>query len=183
MVRIQCFHCCGPGSVPGWETEIQQAAQHGQNSFRNKKWKTDSKGTGKLLEGRVCLGCFIPCSILISNMRLMLNELMPERMNEGMVLFKPYSISDRNYSVFLQIGLNLQRPPSNNSPHGWKLKKCRVFICLTIQRTESKPHTNMSPVSPQEVLSIDIIIIMQDAASKSLFAALWTAIQGASPAA
>ena len=24
------FHCCGPGSIPDWGTEILQAVQHGQ---------------------------------------------------------------------------------------------------------------------------------------------------------
>ena len=27
MLRILCFRCCGPDSVPGWGTEIPQAAQ------------------------------------------------------------------------------------------------------------------------------------------------------------
>ena len=26
MVRIRCFHCHGPGSIPGWRTEIPSAA-------------------------------------------------------------------------------------------------------------------------------------------------------------
>ena len=26
MVRTLCSHCCGPGSIPGWETRIRQAA-------------------------------------------------------------------------------------------------------------------------------------------------------------
>ena len=30
MVRIPGFHCCGPGSIPGWGTEVLQAAQRGQ---------------------------------------------------------------------------------------------------------------------------------------------------------
>ena len=29
MFRIQCFHCCDPGSIPCWGTEIQ-AVQHSQ---------------------------------------------------------------------------------------------------------------------------------------------------------
>ena len=31
VLRIQCFHCCGPGSVSGWGTEIPQDTWHGQN--------------------------------------------------------------------------------------------------------------------------------------------------------
>ena len=31
VVRIQRFHCCDPGPVPGQGTEIPQAAWHGQN--------------------------------------------------------------------------------------------------------------------------------------------------------
>ena len=30
MVRILGFHCCGPGSISGWGTEIPQAIQCSQ---------------------------------------------------------------------------------------------------------------------------------------------------------
>ena len=30
LFRILGFHCCGPGSIPGPETEILQAAWHSQ---------------------------------------------------------------------------------------------------------------------------------------------------------
>ena len=30
VVRTQCFHCCGLGSMPGWGTKIPQAARRGQ---------------------------------------------------------------------------------------------------------------------------------------------------------
>ena len=30
VVRIQCFHFCCPGSIPGWGTKIPHAAKHGQ---------------------------------------------------------------------------------------------------------------------------------------------------------
>ena len=30
VVRIPDFHCCGVGSIPGWGTEIPQAARRGQ---------------------------------------------------------------------------------------------------------------------------------------------------------
>ena len=39
MVRIQCFHCRGPVSVPGRRTEILQAAQHGQKKKSSVKEK------------------------------------------------------------------------------------------------------------------------------------------------
>ena len=32
VVRIQCFHCWGPGSIPGQGTKILQAAQLGQKT-------------------------------------------------------------------------------------------------------------------------------------------------------
>ena len=35
VVRILGFHCCGPGSIPGWETEIPQAVQRGQKKKKN----------------------------------------------------------------------------------------------------------------------------------------------------
>ena len=35
VVRTWCFHCRGPGSIPGWETEILQAVWHGQ---KKKEW-------------------------------------------------------------------------------------------------------------------------------------------------
>ena len=37
MVTIQCFHCHGPGSIPGWETEIPQTMQWGKKKKRLKK--------------------------------------------------------------------------------------------------------------------------------------------------
>ena len=37
MVRIQSFHCQGPGSIPGQWTEILQAMQCGQKKKRKKK--------------------------------------------------------------------------------------------------------------------------------------------------
>ena len=33
VVRIQRFHCCDPGSIPGRETEISQAAQRIQKKI------------------------------------------------------------------------------------------------------------------------------------------------------
>ena len=30
MVRTWCFHCGGPGSIPGWGIKIPQALQCGQ---------------------------------------------------------------------------------------------------------------------------------------------------------
>lgn len=39
MVRIDCFHCCGPGSTPGLETEIphQAALHHGKKKRKEKR--------------------------------------------------------------------------------------------------------------------------------------------------
>ena len=43
MVRTQCFHCRGPGSIPGWGTKIPQAAKCGKKkkigmiTFQEKK--------------------------------------------------------------------------------------------------------------------------------------------------
>ena len=37
VVRIPDFHCCGPGSIPGWGTEIPQAMQHGQKRKKKKR--------------------------------------------------------------------------------------------------------------------------------------------------
>ena len=37
MVKIPGFHCRGPGSVPGWGTEIPQAAWHGPKKKRGLK--------------------------------------------------------------------------------------------------------------------------------------------------
>ena len=39
MVRFQRFHCQDLGSVPGWGTEILQAAQHGQKEKRKKRMR------------------------------------------------------------------------------------------------------------------------------------------------
>ena len=36
VVRIPCFHCCGPPSVPGWGTEIPQDVQSCQKKKRKK---------------------------------------------------------------------------------------------------------------------------------------------------
>ena len=35
VVRIWRFHCCGPGSIPDWETEIPQAVLGGTNNNNN----------------------------------------------------------------------------------------------------------------------------------------------------
>ena len=32
VVRTRCFHCGGPGSIPGWGTKIPQATQHNNNN-------------------------------------------------------------------------------------------------------------------------------------------------------
>ena len=37
MIRTWCFHCCGPGSIPGQGTKILQAAQSGQNKQKTKQ--------------------------------------------------------------------------------------------------------------------------------------------------
>ena len=37
VVRIQGFHCCGLGSIPGQGTEILQAAQHGEKKRKKEK--------------------------------------------------------------------------------------------------------------------------------------------------
>ena len=37
VVRIPGFHCCGPGSIPGWETEIAQAAQPKEKRKKRKE--------------------------------------------------------------------------------------------------------------------------------------------------
>ena len=36
VVRSWCFHCCDPGSVPGWGTKIPQAEQFGQKTNKQK---------------------------------------------------------------------------------------------------------------------------------------------------
>ena len=35
VVRTQCFHCWGPGKIPGWGTKILQAMQHDQKKKKN----------------------------------------------------------------------------------------------------------------------------------------------------
>ena len=35
MVRILGFHCCGPGSIPGWGTEIPQASGEAKKKKKN----------------------------------------------------------------------------------------------------------------------------------------------------
>ena len=37
VVRILGFHYHGPGSIPGWETEILQAVQHSKKKEKTKK--------------------------------------------------------------------------------------------------------------------------------------------------
>ena len=36
VIRIWCFHCHGPGLIPGQGTETLQAVQHGQNNNNDK---------------------------------------------------------------------------------------------------------------------------------------------------
>ena len=33
VVKTQCFHCWGSGSIPTWGSKIPQAAQHSQKKF------------------------------------------------------------------------------------------------------------------------------------------------------
>lgn len=68
-------------------------------------------------------------------------------MNEGVALSKPYSINDRNYSVFLQIGLNLQRPPSNNSPMADNSKNV-VFLFASQFKGQNQNPTQIRHQSP-----------------------------------
>ena len=37
VVRTQCFHCGGLGSIPGWGTKILQAVQHNRNRKEKKR--------------------------------------------------------------------------------------------------------------------------------------------------
>ena len=37
LVRTECFHCQGPGSIPGWGTKLLQATHSGQK--RKKRGK------------------------------------------------------------------------------------------------------------------------------------------------
>ena len=37
VIRIQRFHCCGPGSIPGQGTEISQTSGSGQKGKKKKK--------------------------------------------------------------------------------------------------------------------------------------------------
>ena len=39
VVRIQGFHCCGPGSIPGQETKIPQVAAFGKKKKKKKERK------------------------------------------------------------------------------------------------------------------------------------------------
>lgn len=39
VVKIMGFHCHGTGSIPGWESKVQQAVQRGQNKTTHKKQK------------------------------------------------------------------------------------------------------------------------------------------------
>ena len=39
LVRILGFLLCGLGSIPGWGTEISQAAWHGQNKKKKKVFR------------------------------------------------------------------------------------------------------------------------------------------------
>ena len=41
VVRIQCFHCRGLGSVPGQGNEIPQAVRRGQKKEKKKKKTQD----------------------------------------------------------------------------------------------------------------------------------------------
>ena len=43
VARTWCFHCWGPGSIPGWGTKILQAVWLGQN--KQNKTKKQSKDT------------------------------------------------------------------------------------------------------------------------------------------
>ena len=46
VVRIQCFHCCGPGPLSGWETDPTNCTV-GQNFLKIKKFRLKKKGSRK----------------------------------------------------------------------------------------------------------------------------------------
>ena len=50
MVRIQCFHCCGRGSIPGQGTEILQATWCDQKKKKKKKGES-TLDKEKLMKG------------------------------------------------------------------------------------------------------------------------------------
>ena len=39
VVRTQCFHCWGPGSIPGWGTKIPEAVLHAAKKKKKRKEK------------------------------------------------------------------------------------------------------------------------------------------------
>ena len=43
VVRTWCWHCCGLGSIPGWGTEIPQAARWGKKKNTLTIWKLNKK--------------------------------------------------------------------------------------------------------------------------------------------
>ena len=63
VVRTRCFHCPGPGSIPGQETEIPQATWRGQKKNRKNSSQslrrdhshfTDEKVEAELVTGSIC---------------------------------------------------------------------------------------------------------------------------------
>ena len=46
VVRVQCFHCWDPSSVPGWGTEILKAMKHAPPlcSYRERERERERKG-------------------------------------------------------------------------------------------------------------------------------------------
>ena len=50
MVRIRCFHCQGPGSIPDGGTKISQGAQPGQ---KKKKGKIDDRRKDRYQEAKI----------------------------------------------------------------------------------------------------------------------------------
>ena len=44
VVRSQCFHSCGLGSIPGWGTKITQASWCGKKKKKKEKRKKQEQG-------------------------------------------------------------------------------------------------------------------------------------------
>ena len=65
MVRIQHFYCRGPGSIPGWGTEIPQAMRHAK-ILKIKKKKKKKKNQVEMLGVLTSIGHFwVPWPILL----------------------------------------------------------------------------------------------------------------------
>ena len=66
VIRSQCFHSCGPGSIPGWGTTIPQASWCGKKKKKRKKQEQGGRDLHILQQCILDIDNIYSCLLLFS---------------------------------------------------------------------------------------------------------------------